>query len=43
MNVVRDYVEHMNLKVFGPKVVQLEMKTNVNIGSKFWMVLRLYP
>ena len=42
-SVVQDNVEFTNLTFFGPKVVQLEMKTIVNIGNKFWMVLRLYP
>jgi len=29
---VRDYAKFTNLTIFGPKVVQLEMKTIVNIG-----------
>ena len=43
MSVVRDCVEFTNLSIFGPKVVQLEMKTIVNIGNSCWMVSRLYP
>ena len=43
MSVVRDYAEFMNLTVLGPKVVQLVMKTIVNIENSFWMVVRLYP
>lgn len=43
MSVVRDYAEFMNLTVFGPTVVQLVMKTIVNIENSFWMVVRLYP
>ena len=39
-SVVQDYAKDMNLKLFGPKVEQLEMKTIVNIESKSWMVLR---
>ena len=42
-SVVRDYVEFKNLKVFGPKVVQLEMKTNENFENNFWMIIRPYP
>ena len=42
-SVVRDYAEFTNLAVFRPKVVQLEMKTKVNIGISFWMVIKLYP
>ena len=42
-SVVRDYAKFPNLTVFGPKVIQPEMKTNVNIGNSFWMVIRLYP
>ena len=41
--VVRDYATYTNLVIFGPKVVQLEMKTIVNIGNIFWMVLKTYP
>jgi len=40
---VQDYTKFTNLTNFGPKVVQLEVKTIVNIGNNFWMVLRLYP
>ena len=43
MSVVCDYVEFMNLTTFGPKVVQLEIKTFVNIRNNFWVVIRLYP
>ena len=42
-SVVQDYAEFTNLTVFGPKVVQLVMKTIVNIEYSFWMVVRLYP
>ena len=42
-SVVWDYAEFTNLTVFGPKVVQPEMKTNVNIGNSFWTVIRHYP
>ena len=34
-SVVQDYVEFTNFTVFGPKVVQLEMKTIMNIGNSF--------
>ena len=43
MSVVRDCAEFTNLSILVPKVVQLEMKTIVNIGNSCWMVLRLYP
>ena len=33
-SVARDYAELTNLAIFGPKVVQPEMKTNVNFGSE---------
>ena len=42
-SVVRDYAELTNLAIFGPKVVQPEMNTNVNIGNSFWMVIRIFP
>ena len=43
MSVVRNYAKFMNLTAFGPKVVQLEKKTSVNVGNSFWAVIRLYP
>ena len=42
-SVVWDYAKFMNLAIFGPKVVQPEMNTNVNIGNSFWMVIRIFP
>ena len=42
-NVVQNFAEYTNLAVFEPKVVKFEMKTIVNIGNIFWMVLRHYP
>ena len=35
MMFVLDYAKFMYLKIFRPKVVQLEMKTIVNIGKIF--------
>ena len=40
--VAQDYAKFTHLIVFGTKFVPLEMKTFVNIGNSFWMVITLF-
>ena len=41
--IAQNYAKFKNFIVFGTKFVPLEMKTFVNIGNNFWMVITLYP
>ena len=40
---IRVFLEFTNFTIFGPNVVQHEIKMIVNIGNRFWMVIRHYP
>ena len=41
--VEQEYAKFTYFIVFGTKFVPLEIKTFVNIGNSFWMVITLYP
>ena len=43
ITVTQDYAKFTYLIVFGTKFVSLEMKTFMNIGNSFGMVITLCP
>ena len=40
---IRVFLEFTNFTIIGPNVVQHEIKMIVNIGNRFWTVIRHYP